>query len=215
MSLRYHSPIIYNTDIRKSYNRLLNKKFDDKCLYINKYGIKCENKCLNKCMFILREYYCDYHIKNYIDDIIKLNTFISWFSLNDNYINNYLLNTYTLSQLEIEKIKYKNYMKKMYELLQQNNDYVLMTQPMINILYDFLFRYHQIGIYDTCVFKNNINTIKLYHSNFIINENKKYRKKCINILLSLTNEPDTTIGKVFILSKIADNNIFKIIESFI
>lgn len=215
MSLRHQNPILYNPNIRKFYNKFLNKKYDDKCSYINKYGIKCENKCLSKCMFILREYYCEYHIKNYIDDIIKINTFILLFSSQENYVSNYLLNTYTLSQLEIEKIKYKNYIKNIYNLLQHYNDYVLMTQPMLDILYNFIFNYHQLGIYDFCIFKNNINIIKSFQYNIIVNKNKKYRKNCMDTLISLTTQPETTIGIVFIKSKIADYNIFKIIESFI
>ena len=215
MSLRNQNPLIYNYDMRKCYIRLLNKKFDNTCCYINKYGIKCENNCLRSCVFFLREYYCEHHIKNYIDDIIKLNTFIYNFTLDENYIDRYLLNTYTISQLEMEKIKYKDCIKKIYRLIQSNYDYVLMTQPMLNIIHGLLFRYFQIGIYEINVFKINVNIIKTYNFNYIVNYNKKYRKNTMDTLISLTNHSDNSIGKVFLSSSIPDYNIFKIIESFI
>ena len=64
-------------------------------------------------------------------------------------------------------------------------------------------------------FKINANLTKNYKFNYIVNYNKKYRKDTIDILISLSNKKETTIGKVFLSSKIADHNIFKIIESFI
>ena len=215
MSLRYQSPLIYNYDIRKCYNRILNKKFDNNCCYIDKYGTKCENNCLRSCVFILREYYCEYHIKNYISDIIKLNIFIYDFTVKENYIDNYLLNTYIVSQFEMEKIKYKNCIKKLYKLIQSNYEYILMTQPMLDIIHGLLFRYFQVGIYDIDNFKINVNISKIYKFSYIVNSNKKYRKNTIDTLISLTNKPETNIGKVFLSSNIPDYNIFKIIESFI
>ena len=215
MSLRNQSPIIYNYIIRTLYNKLLNKKCNNKCSYINKYGIKCNKQCLNKCVFIIREYFCEYHIINYINDIIKLNSFISDLSSMTHFIDNYLLNTYTLSQLQIEKIKYNSSMKKIYILMNQYIDYVQMTQPVLNILHDFIFHYLQIGIYNTDIFKININIIKKYQYGYIVNSNKKYRKECMDTLLDLTENPNNTIGKVFLNSKIADYNIFKIIELYI
>ena len=215
MSLRYQSPIIYNYIMRISYNKLLNKKCNNKCSYINKYGVKCNNQCLNKCVFIIREYFCEYHITNHINNIIKLNSFMSQLINMTNYIDKYLLNSYTLNQFQIEKIKYNNSMKKIYILINQHIDYIQMIQPLLDILYSFIFNFLQIGIYNTDTFKININIIKKYHYNYIINRNKKYRKDCIDTLLSLTENSNNTIGKVFLHSKIGDSNIFKIIESFI
>ena len=215
MSLRNQTPLIHNYDMTKSYNRILNKRFDNSCCYINKYGVKCNNKCLQSCTFILREYYCDLHIKNYIDDIIKLNIFIYNFILNEEYINKYLLNTYTLTQFQLEKLKYKEQLKKLYKLIQKNYNYILMTQPVLDIIYGISFRYFQIGIYDIDTFKLNTNISKTYKYNYIVNYNKKYRKDSIDTLKSLSNQKETTIGKVFLSSKIPDYNIFKIIESFI
>ena len=215
MSLRNQTPLIHNYDMTKSYNRILNKRFNNNCCYINKYGVKCENVCLKSCIFILREYYCEYHIKNYIDDIIKINIFIYNFILNEDYINKYLLNTYIITQFQLEKVKYKDYLKKIYKLLHHNYDYILMTQPILDIIYTIAFRYFQNDIYDMDTFKINANLTKNYKFNYIVNYNKKYRKDTIDILISLSNKKETTIGKVFLSSKIADHNIFKIIESFI
>ena len=215
MSLRNQTPLLCNYDMRKYYNKIINKRFDNTCCYINKYGIKCENVCLKNCIFILREYYCEHHIKNYIDDIIKLNIFIYNFIIIEDYINKYLLNTYTLTQFQLEKIKYKKQLKKLYNLIDEHHDYILITQPVIDIIYGIAFRYFQIGIYDIDTFKINTNLIKNYKYNCIVNYNKKYRKDCIDTLKSLSNQKESTIGKVFLSSKIPDHNIFKIIESFI
>ena len=90
-----------------------------------------------------------------------------------------------------------------------------MTQPVIDIIYTMAFRYFQIGIYDMDTFKINANLTKNYKFNYIVNYNKKYRKDTIETLIYLSKQPYSSIGKVFLISKISDYNIFKIIESFI
>lgn len=176
MSLRYQNPIIYNFDLKKHYNKLLNKRYDNCCCFINKYGKKCENKCLIESTFILREYFCDYHIKNNIDDIIKINLFIYNFTLTTSYINNILIYTYTRKQLQIEYMNCKNYIKKLYNLLSHNNNYIIMTQPTIECLHGLIFKYFEIGIYDINIYKLYINNLKYYNYNCIININIKKEK---------------------------------------
>jgi hypothetical protein len=215
MSLKYQNPIIYSFDIKKYYKELLNKRYDNCCCFINKYGNKCTNKCLDKSTFIIREYFCYYHIKSYIDDIIKINKFIYYFTLNTCYINNILLYTYTKTQLQTEYVNCRKYIQKIYNLLFHNYNYIIMTQPVINILNNLIFKYFEIGIYDINIYKLNLNNLKSYNYTCIINGNIKKRKDTINTLMSLTDDKNTSICKIFNISKINDKNIFKIIESLI
>ena len=224
MSLRYQTPIIYNYDIKKYYNQLLrtncpetllNKQNNSNCYFINKYGKICNNKCLETSTFILREFFCDYHIKNHIDDIIKINTFIFNFTLTVNYINNILLNTYTRTQLQTEFTNCKKYIKMLYSLIHNNKNYIIMTQPVIDIVHGLLFKYFQNNIYDMNLYKLNLNQLKFYNYNYIINDNIKKRKDTIDTLLCLIYDNNTSIGKVFLTTNIGDINIFKIIESFV
>ena len=215
MSLTRSNPILHNLDYRKLYNRLLNIRYNNNCCYIDKYGRTCKNKCIDTSTFIIREYFCDYHIKNKIDCIIRINHLLYLFNHYDKYIQYSICETYTVLHKYNHNTMHKINMNKLFKLLKDNRNYILMTQPMIDIMHGLLFRYFQIGVYDMDLYKMNLGVIKTYKYKTIIQTNIQYKKDCINCLIDLSNKDNNTIGSIFLNSNIGDRNIFKIIESFI
>uniref|UniRef100_A0A6C0I758 Uncharacterized protein n=1 Tax=viral metagenome TaxID=1070528 RepID=A0A6C0I758_9ZZZZ len=215
MSLTRANPILHNLDISKLYHRLLNTSYNNDCCYIDKYGRTCKNKCIDTSTFIIREYFCDNHIKKNIDDIIKINHLLYLFNHYDKYIQYEICETYTVLHKYNHNIMHKLNMNKMFRLLKDNRNYIVMTQPMIGIMHGLLFRYFQIGVYDMDLYKMNLGVIKTYKYKTIIQTNIQYKIDCMNCLIDLSNKNNNTIGIIFLNSNIADYNIFKIIESFI
>lgn len=201
-----------NTNI-KYYKSLLNVT-NCKCNFINKYGVNCENKCLKETPFELRKIFCEYHIKNYIHFIIKLNVYIYNFLNLENNINNILIQSFPMNKLQTEKLMIKNLMNKLYLNILNNEEYVLITQPIINRINNHYFECFTIGIFDFNEYKMKLNLLNMYRYDKIISRNKKNKKQIIELLKQLSTEQNNVIGKVFKNTKIGDVNIFKIIENY-
>ena len=243
-SLKYQNPIILNYtepnvieyDLRKFYqsffyivvnqhlcrmykNSIIDKIHSfvmNKCSYINKYGAKCNNNCTSRSPFVIRDYFCENHIKNNINDIIKFNTFICGFVYIQTIINNLL---FTVNNIERGytslKFNLRKFVKKMFHFIQENIDYLLLSPVFVNITHDMIFNCFSQNIYELNEYKIHVNFLKKFSFENIVNTNKKYRKDVIDTLINLTNNSNNYIGKVFMNSNIGDLNIFKIIEKYI
>jgi hypothetical protein len=187
-----------------------------KCSYISKYGVNCDNDCTSRSPFVIRDYFCENHIKNNINDIIKFNTFICGFTYIQNIINNLLLQTVNIERgFTSLKLNLRKIIKKMFQFIQENVNYLLLSQVFVNIAHNMIFNCFTQHIYELNEFKIHVNFLKYFSFENIVNINKKYRKDVIETLINLTKKSDNSIGKVFTNSNIGDFNIFKIIEKYI
>jgi hypothetical protein len=224
--LNYEPIIISEYNLRKFYQSIFYKDTTIKegkilvtnlnCSYINKYGVNCKNRCTLHSPFIIRDYFCEIHIKNQINDIIKFNTFIYRFEHIKNIINNLLLQIINTGHGFISlKLNLRKFIKKMFQFIQENINYLLLSQVFINTTHDMIFNCFTQHIYELNEFKIHVNFLKYFSFENIVNVNKKYRKDIIETLIDLTNNSENYIGKVFMNSNIGDFNIFKIIEKYI
>ena len=226
-SLKFQNPIILNYDeynLRKIYQGLFYKDsiINHKCSYIDKYGVNCNNQCTSRSPFVIRDYFCEIHIKNHINDIIKFNTFVCSFTNIQKIINNLLLRQLTSTQtVNIErgftslKLNLRKFIKKMFQFIQENVNYLLFNQVFVNNAHDMIFNCFVQHIYELNEFKIHVNFLKYFSFENIVKVNKKYRKDVIDTLINLTNKSNNSIGKVFMNSNIDELNIFKIIEKYI
>lgn len=208
----YNNYDIYDEIIKDKTCRMIHNK---KCRYINKYGIKCNNNCLVICPLIIREYFCDSHIKNNINQIIKLNVYILKFMKYERYINHLFLTTVNVKKYNEQKLVIIDIMFTLYKLLKDNEDYLLMTQPILYKLHSLLFQCFNNHIYDILTYRTNNKLLKTFCSSRIIRNNIKQRDDSINTLKDLSINNNNTIGNVFKNSAIGEIKIFSIIESFL
>jgi hypothetical protein len=206
----------------KLFKNLLTK-YDEKykCIYINKYGEKCKNNCLKVSPFKLREFFCEYHIKNYIHFIINFIEFVSNFIKIENKVNLIFNQYYRSSKFNSEKIKIKNtlnnllyFLTENYKINNQNEEFLLICQPILIKLKTYYFKSISLMIYDTFEYRNKINMLNLYKYDCIISRNIQKRKDIILMLKELSNDNNNYIGKTFKETKIGDINIIDIIGNF-
>jgi len=226
--LRYQNPIILNHnepnfanyDLRKIYQSLFDNGFVNniryRCCYVDKYGTNCNNNCSSYSPFVIRDYFCDIHINNRINDIIKFNKFIYSFTYIQTIIQNLLFQTVNIERgFTSLKLNLRKFIKKLFQLIQENANCLLFSEQIVNITHNIIFNSFTQHIYELNEFKIHVNFLKYFSFENIVNVNKKYRKDVIDTLVNLTNNSDNNIGKVFTNSKIGDLNIFRIIEKYI
>ena len=205
----------------KQFKKLLTPYEKYKCIYINRYGEKCNNNCLKYSPFKMREIFCEYHIQNYTNFIIKFINLISNFIKIENKLNMLINQYYTSTKFNSEKIKVKNELDKLFNLVTENNkinyyneEFLLISQPIIRKLKIFYFKFISLMIYDSIEYKTKINFLKLYSYDCIILRNLQNRKDTIKLLKDLSSDSTNCIGKVFKETKIGDINVIDIIGKF-
>ena len=205
----------------KQFKNLLTPFEKYKCIYINRYGEKCNNNCLKYSPFKMREIFCEYHIQNYINFIIKFINLISNFIKIENKLNMLINQYYTSTKFNSEKIKVKNELDKLFNLVTENNkinyyneEFLLISQPIIKQLKLFYIKLTSLMIYDTNEYRTKTNMLKLYSYDSIILRNLQKRKDTIKLLKDLSSDDNNCIGKIFKESKIGDINVIDIIGKF-
>jgi hypothetical protein len=206
----------------KQFKKLLTPCEKHKCIYINRYGEKCNNNCLKYSPFKMREIFCEYHIQNYTNFIIKFITFISNFIKIENKLNMLINQYYTSTKFNSEKIKVKNALNELFNFVTENNkinyyseEFLLISQPVIKKLKFFYFKLISLLIYDTNEYRTKINMLKLYSYESIISRNLQKRKDTIKLLKELSSDTNNCIGKIFKETKIGDINVIDIIGNYI
>jgi hypothetical protein len=208
----------------KQFKNLLTPCEKYKCIYVNRYGEKCNNNCLKYSPFKMREIFCEYHIQNYTNFIIKFINVISKFIKIENHVNLLINQYYTSTKLNFEKIKVKNALNELFTFVTENNklyeknnyneEFILISQPVIKKLKLLYFKLISLLIYDTHEYRTKMNMLKLYSYDCIISRNLQNRKDTIKLLKDLSSDTNNCIGKVFKESKFGDINVIDIIGTY-
>lgn len=196
------------------FKNLLNHTDKCQCIYVNRYGEKCLNVCLQKSPFKMRQLFCDYHIKNHIEFIIKLNLFVSKFIKLENEIKDVFYQNYNFTKFNMEK---RNVRIKLNEFCNPCNfkeEILLIVQPILRKLKHYYFKGISYMIFDTYEYRERINFLKNFQYETIILKNKENRKNAIELLKQMAYDYNTVIGKTFKDSKIGDINVIDIIGKY-